>query len=327
MIVQDLFKLCDSTEIIKELADLNNIDLYKIDEFIKYMSKHKYYTRKKKNSRKKNYKIYNTKILEMLDEVKRCNRFKKINRMFIEDICKKIIPIKSDGIVIAMHILDCSDKYDNFKVSAELFYKSELKEQFKTCSYLDNIKDFSTLIDDELNYMMSLLKGISYSDAYESVKDAYKEDFDNRTTLEKDNLVQIVMDNNKGILPDSYAYEFNRWNEILGYEVIEDNIKEYGIPKVLAYIINEMTFFGYDRESVDCEAEQLEKTIEEVNKIEELPIEEQSEYFKSVEFEDNRSEDEKMIDYHIHLRETVYNTLNMYKVIDKYWKSEDKIND
>lgn len=52
-----------------------------------------------------------------------------------------------------------------------------------------------------------------------------------------------------------YAFEFDPWNRILGYQVANASILRYGIDKVSKAIYDEMTFFGYDIKSAEAKSE------------------------------------------------------------------------
>lgn len=49
-------------------------------------------------------------------------------------------------------------------------------------------------------------------------------------------------------LPQSYAFEFSPWNEILGYEVEERNVRDVGAAELCAGVLFEMTFLGFTEE-------------------------------------------------------------------------------
>ena len=84
-------------------------------------------------------------------------------------------------------------------------------------------------------------------------------------------------------LPDSYGYEFTEWNEILGCKIDEQNAKKCGMVKLLADILFEMTFFGFDERDVERKREELDQAIREFEEIENLPTEEQDKCFHSTE--------------------------------------------
>lgn len=53
----------------------------------------------------------------------------------------------------------------------------------------------------------------------------------------------------------TYAFEFDTWEQILGYQVSSSSIQRYGIDAVSKAIFDEMTFFGYDREESEEKAQ------------------------------------------------------------------------
>lgn len=104
-------------------------------------------------------------------------------------------------------------------------------------------------------------------------------------------------------IPESYAYEFNSWAETLGYEVDENTINTYSPEVVLSDILNEMTFFG-DEEGMLEQREIIEDRIAEVETVMDLPEESIKEHFvslddylESIDWKDERTEEEKNADY------------------------------
>lgn len=101
--------------------------------------------------------------------------------------------------------------------------------------------------------------------------------------------------------PQTYAFEFSDWEEILGFYVPDCEIEMYGLERVMASVVHEMTFFGYEREPMEEEREELGRRVDELKEILELPEEEQkkqlipaSEVFK--DWVDERTPEEKAND-------------------------------
>lgn len=98
---------------------------------------------------------------------------------------------------------------------------------------------------------------------------------------------------------DSYAYEFNKVTEVLGYSVSNACIYAYGKYKVACSILYEMTFFGYDIEeqekTVNKEVEDLKKQVEEINsgtaKLEDLDT-----FLAKINYKDDRTNLQKEFD-------------------------------
>lgn len=119
---------------------------------------------------------------------------------------------------------------------------------------------------------------------------------------------------------DSYAYEFNKVTEVLGYSVSNACIYAYGKYKVACSILYEMTFFGYDIEeqekTVNKEVEDLKKQVEEINsgtaKLEDLDS-----FLAKINYKDDRTDLQKEFDTErIRLEHKYYKNLKklLYKL-------------
>ena len=84
-------------------------------------------------------------------------------------------------------------------------------------------------------------------------------------------------------MPESYAFELSPWPEILGYEVNEKNIKDCGAGALLADILYEMSFFGFEESSKDEPLQSLHESIQELDDIKKLPPEEQEQHFHTMD--------------------------------------------
>ena len=68
-------------------------------------------------------------------------------------------------------------------------------------------------------------------------------------------------------LPIPCAYELTEWNEILGFGMDEQNAEKCGKANLLADILFEMTFFGFDENKVTKAREEVMAEFEEPNPI------------------------------------------------------------
>ena len=128
-------------------------------------------------------------------------------------------------------------------------------------------------------------------------------------------------------LPDSYAIDFMPWPEVLGLEVDEENIKEYGADNILASVLYEITFFGFHEEEIEKEREKLIESIKEAEEMMKLPKEEQDEYFVSAEdifkdlgYAEEKTERKKEESDKLFRRRMLKNLLWKYEVLKKYKK-------
>lgn len=186
-----------------------------------------------------------------------------------------------------------------------------------------------------------LILGIRYLDEYGNHLDAAlfrKEDLS--TQFDPNSLLASV-DNMEGlddekieelshchVLPESYAFEFSPWKEILGYEVdVASALLEGPIPLAVA-VLWEMTFFGFDEANVDAEREELNRRSEELDEILKLPEEEQKKHLIPTEkvFAElgllEETEEEKAEDYRKMTREIAENSLRKYRAIKSYLERE-----
>ena len=83
--------------------------------------------------------------------------------------------------------------------------------------------------------------------------------------------------------PESYSFMLSPWKEILGYELDDRNVREVGAAALCAEILYEMTFFGFDEDTVEAERQKLEASLRESEEIRKLPEEEQKKYYTSAE--------------------------------------------
>lgn len=129
-------------------------------------------------------------------------------------------------------------------------------------------------------------------------------------------------------LPQSYAYEFSPWEDILGAEIDADNLSVYDEFEFAASVLNELSFNGFTRESQKERRDDLDRSIKECEKYMKLPPEERDKHFVPMDdvfselgLHDTRTEEEKeadMLDMH---RAMVFNAAEKYKAIRRYQKT------
>ena len=60
-----------------------------------------------------------------------------------------------------------------------------------------------------------------------------------------------------------YSFEIVPWAEILGYRVVENDLENYTKEYYVMLVLWEMTFFGYDEETIHNRAKKLLEIDEE----------------------------------------------------------------
>lgn len=124
------------------------------------------------------------------------------------------------------------------------------------------------------------------------------------------------------LTPQGYGYEFNRWEETLGYNVI-CLPSYYQYEEVLDFLLNilyEMTFNGTSKLYQEYRRSILDERIEEVNKVKDLPEEEQKKFFKELDwttlgFTYSKEEEDKI--KHDAWVESILNKQIVYKSYEK----------
>ena len=64
-----------------------------------------------------------------------------------------------------------------------------------------------------------------------------------------------------------YALEFHPWKEWLGMKIDATTCRHYPPPEILAHCLWEMTFMGFDQETIRKEKQELIKTVEEIDSM------------------------------------------------------------
>lgn len=64
---------------------------------------------------------------------------------------------------------------------------------------------------------------------------------------------------------DFYGIEFTDWENLVGCEVCELSLSEYGTKECLAHLLWEITFCGFEPSDITEKREEIEKTLDEVS--------------------------------------------------------------
>ncbi len=125
---------------------------------------------------------------------------------------------------------------------------------------------------------------------------------------------------------ESFAYEYEPWDKILGYIVPPHIIGSHMQYIFTASVLYEMTFFGYDEKELDKERKELEESIEEIEQFKSLPPEQQKEQFETFEdlerefsFTDNRTDEEKEHDLFVMKKNGIKSSLEWYREMKRVY--------
>ncbi|MDO8928316.1 MAG: hypothetical protein Q7J86_06380 [Bacteroidota bacterium] len=67
--------------------------------------------------------------------------------------------------------------------------------------------------------------------------------------------------------PNSFAIEFTNWSEWLGMDIDEKSIKDFTELELISHCLYEMTFFGFDQETIQKEMDEIEKEADEIKNM------------------------------------------------------------
>lgn len=97
--------------------------------------------------------------------------------------------------------------------------------------------------------------------------------------------------------PDGYtgslAIEFTAWNEWLGMVISGESLAEFSELEIIAHSLFEMTFVGFEEESIQAEMDEINASAEEIKNMTEEERKENltslEDFLKSLEDEDGES--------------------------------------
>lgn len=93
-----------------------------------------------------------------------------------------------------------------------------------------------------------------------------KDDFDNEEYVHVSGYNNHPEDN-EDESPNSFALEFTNWTEWLGMDMDEKSLSEFTELEIISHCLYEMTFFGFDQETIQEEMDEMEKEVEEIKNM------------------------------------------------------------
>ena len=293
MIVKDLIKLVSQDEVIDLMLETDGVpDKYDIEDFMKKYTKGRRPIYKNKMIKgivkNPNPTLTPSMDTEKLKAIQRRGRLIRNYRMFLKYLTEyEGAAIDSyDSLLLYSINMQFGEKVED----ACLFNLKELKEKFHVDDRIENLINNRNI---------------------------------NELTMEEiEKIIKIL----HGLIPDSYAFEFEKWRDILGYRLSPFNIEfnKKKLSKFVQLIVYEMTFFGFNEQTKQDECDELFRRKEEVDKYMELPEEEREKHF--VKFEDifrkeDKDSDEEEYNHYTAQREILYNMINTYKILKRDYLS------
>ena len=223
---------------------------------------------------------------------------------FLDTLLAKT-PIKTDDDIVIcepVYDSDCGLYYSSTVISAK-----DLKEDFRVLDFFEELNGIDAdSISDET--ALALLE--KQDELFEKGREFFG-------------------DEQSGSFPghiESYAYEYEPWDKIVGYIVPPHIIGSPMQYIFTASVLYEMTFFGYDEKELDKERKELEESIEEIEQFKSLPPEQQKEQLESFEdlerefgFTDNRTDEEKEHDLFVMRKDGIKTSLEWYREMKRVY--------
>ena len=93
-----------------------------------------------------------------------------------------------------------------------------------------------------------------------------KDDFDNEEYVHVSGYNNHP-EENEDESPNSLALEFTSWDQWLGMDLDEKSIKDFTELELISHCLYEMTFFGFDQETIQKEMDEIEKEVDEIKNM------------------------------------------------------------
>ena len=180
---------------------------------------------------------------------------------------------------------------------------------------------FSDYIDDGVNYVEVTLYKIS------EIKKKFRfcTEYDRYEDIIKLSDTDIVKLKTSHYNLSGYSFELTRWKDVLGYNIDEENVYEYGIEKAASVILYEITYFGYDQRKILNRIniiDSADKNLDEFkNKddYESVHCMTMNDIIAQLEIKDIRTTIEIENDNRKTNYEHICNFINAYRVIKRYY--------
>ena len=181
------------------------------------------------------------------------NRLFEIHSSFYKDYNEsKITSTKNKYSQILDHLRSMHPNYKGKKYTLIVTYSiDDLDEDFNNkdwflCSCLFENKDLDKLIFNNKLYKLK------------------EED----CTINNIDKVFDIASSISDIIPTIYDYHYDKWNTTLTFNINPHNVREFGLETILAEYLWNITFYGFDEETIQKGANRIiEETKEIVHKL------------------------------------------------------------
>jgi len=168
--------------------------------------------------------------------------------------------------------------------------EKRIKDDEKQRTVIEIIERFKKIYNNFIDRLISLpiQKMKNNDNGIFFVHDKYDTNFDNNEFA----LVYINELKEKGVDAQSYAFEFVKQEEIVGYLISDSKYTQDNLYELLAFILDEASFFGFENEKLEEEQRKLEESLKEIEEGKAKLLSAQ-EVFKEfdMDFEDENDEE------------------------------------
>ena len=234
---------------------------------------------------------------------KKDDMFAKFNALIDELLAKTVITVDGVDVVCSEPTYeDGKIRYGSVAVSAD-----DVRKFFRPLDFFDELDSLAPedITDDMVEPLLAKCQEIS------------------------DKSVEYLGDKTSGSYPgyiERYGYMFSPREKIICYIVPPHIIGTDEQYQLLASVIFEMTFFGFDEKQAEQERKKLEESFEEMERLDALPPEEQARHFHSTEeleeelgITDDRTDEEKARDEFTGRKEMLVTFLLRYREMKKVY--------
>lgn len=156
-----------------------------------------------------------------------------------------------------MKLYELIRKY-NWNELEKVFSKHYPEENLDNYKYFyDKIKVIEPEDDDSGKFTINVIH---------CVYDYYEKEKDEIFLEEIDEYYSVSGTKEGDEDPIKYALEYSRFSHWLGYEVDKESLEKYGERLCIIHIIWEMTFCGFEEETIQNKLEDLSKRVESAKK-------------------------------------------------------------
>ena len=246
-------------------------------------------------------------LYEDFPQDKREALFNMFNALIDELTAKTELIVDADDVVCSEPTYeDGIIRYDSVAVSA-----NDVREFFRPLDFFDELDPLAPedVTDDMVEPLLAKCQEVS------------------------DKSAEYLGDKTSGSYPgyiERYGYMFSSREKIISYIVPAHIIGTDEQYQLLASIIFEMTFFGFDEKQAKQKQKELDESLkesyEEFERLNELPPEEQAKHYRSIEeigkelgFTDNRTDEEKARDKFICRKEMLITFILRYREMKKVY--------